>query len=594
MNSSTAAAAQRRRKRLRTQTRSTPWKDSYELDAVGRSLLLSARLLSPSGIMAPTLLSHEEQQDLQHALCRVNMWKARSDQGRIPHSMETTFALSQVAWRDATAENGTPSSMELRMAYSTAVLRGVNGLADVLQQNRAYAASVASLCEQMGLPGWLVDVRHEAAHNDLPSLSVLRLATKTFLGYLEEKYWVPLANSRFNAREAAAQILVKYKETCKKTVTPDAEEKEDDTKSLSGSSSSDESELESDTDNTWGQSVGTNQNRFAAFLDTSEPAKAKKKRKTDAPKKKEEKEARNAVHSALHFARAFVKDVPIDVGYQVALSFLVWGGIGEAPAGRGVLIPGSPASFPESEEGIRRIRQRYKPLILVLCKTWSGFAHALLVHLVDHVISIESSADEQLDAGSERKLYFLASWIHFLLSREFHVHHETSIACYGKQDLSKKASVKWTKAEREFMECPAPYLILSRAGLPLNSLCDRCLADRKADVLNGSHALGVMFTDILRDHRVSNHGVPIPQDARAQAPEAAIAEAKTPPALSLDEMGVLLHGDASQKVATECEPSSSNIEAVEAAVPPAAVKSAWTRCTAWDACTIGSLPGRPV
>lgn len=599
MNASTAVS-QRRRKRMRTQTRSTPWKDSFELDAVGQSLLLAAKLLSSQGVMTPTLLSESEQSDLYNALFRVNMWKARSDQGRIPHSMETTFALAQVAWRDATDAN--VSSIELRMAYSTAILRGVNGLADALQQNRAYAASVASLCEQRGLPGWLVDIRHEAAHNDLPSLSVLRLATKTFLGYLQERYWEPLTNARSGARETAVQLLVKYKETCKKNATgTDSDKKEeaadDDAASAASNSSSDESEMDDDNDdNIWGQSLGTSQNRFSAFLDASKP-KPKKKRKKEMPKSDGEKQAQNAVHSALHFARAFVRDTPIDVGYQVALSLLVWGGIGDAPSGRGVLIPGSPASFPASEEGIQRIRHRYSPLLRVLCKSWPGFMHALLVHLVDHVILIETlSAENELDAGSERKLYFLDSWIRLLLSRRFHMHNDNTVARFGKQDLSKKVPANWTKAEHDFMESVAPCSVLLQAGLPLNYLCDRCLGSGKPNVANGIHGLGIMLSDILGDNRVSNHAVAITNEARTSQPEPSgdSVKAKATGSLSLDEMEMMLDGGTIGTAVERTKASPSSLKKETANTSSTGVKSAWSHCQTWDSCAIGSLPGRPV
>lgn len=590
--SSSAVSQQRRRKRMRTQTRSTPWKDSFELDSVGRALLLAGRMLSSDGSMTPTLLSKEEQADLQHVLYRVNMWKARSDQGRIPHSMETTFTLAQVAWRDAIS-SGQVSSMELRMAYATAILRGVNGLADALQQNRAYAASVASLCEQIGLPGWLVDIRHEAAHNDLPTLSVLRLATKTFLGYLEERYWTPMANSRFEMRDAAADLLVKYKETCKKTPSTSdgaSEQKPvDETSSSESSFSSEEEESEPSSNN-----LGTNRNRFAVFLDTAGPVKSKKQRQMDEVKAKEKAArvaSKEAVHSALHFARAFVRDVPIDVGYQVALSFLVWGGIGEAPSGRGVLIPGSPASFPETEEGIQRIRQRYKPLILVLCKAWPGFADALLVHMIDHVLSIEASIIDEVDAGSERKLYFLTSWIRFLLSREFHVRNDKSIAQYKRQDLSDKRPAKWTKAEREFMESPAPYPALSQAQLPLNSLCDRCLTVGKPGVASGGHTLGMILTDVLGEDRVENYGVSVNGTdtllgPRKPEPVQAAVEARHPIELSLNHMERLLDDNTTQKEATLAPKRG------EPLAPSTDVKSAWSQCQTWEACAIGSLPGR--
>lgn len=590
--STSTAISQRRRKRMRTQTRSTAWKDSYELDRVGQSLLLAVRLLSPQGEMTTTLLSETERADLAHALCRVNMWKARSDQGRIPHSMETTFALAQVAWRDATNIDGSVSTMELRMTYATAILRGVNGLADTLQQHRAYAASVASLCEQLGLPGWLVDIRHEAAHNDLPSLSVLRLACKTFLGYLEERYWIPLANARSEARETAVQLLVKYKETCKKrSSTGDGDESEKkeaavEEMSSNESTNSDESEAE-DGDNMCGQSLGTNQNRFAVFLDSAEPAK--KKQKKEPPKNEEEKNAQNAVHSALHFVRVFIRDTPIDVGYNVALTFLVWGGIRDAPPGRGVLIPGSPTSFPASEEGIHRIRQRYNPLLLVFCKAWPGFTHALLVHLVDHVLSIESSVETELDAGSERKLYFLSSWVRFLLSREFHMHNDVSVALYRKQDLSKKSPLTWTKAEREFLESPAPYSVLAQAGLPLNSLCDRCIETSKADLPSGSHALSAILNDILGDQRASNHGIPIAEFPQ-EAEQLEATSATKPATLSLDEMEMMLNEDTNEVTGEESKPNMNSTQD-ETAVLSTNAKNRWTQCSDWDPCAIGSLPG---
>ena len=67
------------------------------------------------------------------------------------------------------------SGYNLRQCYSTAVIRLVNGLVDPLQSG-VYARSIASRAAQLGLPGWLVEVRHAATHEELPSLEVLREA----------------------------------------------------------------------------------------------------------------------------------------------------------------------------------------------------------------------------------------------------------------------------------------------------------------------------------------------------------------------------------------------------------------------------------
>jgi ribosomal biogenesis protein LAS1 len=53
----------------------------------------------------------------------------------------------------------------------------VNGLVDPLQAG-AYARPIASIAAQLGLPPRLVELRHAATHEDLPSLELLRDAAR--------------------------------------------------------------------------------------------------------------------------------------------------------------------------------------------------------------------------------------------------------------------------------------------------------------------------------------------------------------------------------------------------------------------------------
>jgi ribosomal biogenesis protein LAS1 len=64
----------------------------------------------------------------------------------------------------------------------------VNGITDSLQRGKV-AVSVASLAHTAGLPRLLVDIRHEATHNELPGLPVLRLAAQQALAWLHTQYW---------------------------------------------------------------------------------------------------------------------------------------------------------------------------------------------------------------------------------------------------------------------------------------------------------------------------------------------------------------------------------------------------------------------
>jgi len=85
-------------------------------------------------------------------------------------------------------ESGELSQLPLRMQYSLAVVRMVNGISDSSQKGRM-AASVARLSAAAGLPRLLVDLRHEATHNELPSLAALQLAAHHALTWLRTNYW---------------------------------------------------------------------------------------------------------------------------------------------------------------------------------------------------------------------------------------------------------------------------------------------------------------------------------------------------------------------------------------------------------------------
>jgi ribosomal biogenesis protein LAS1 len=64
----------------------------------------------------------------------------------------------------------------------------VNGVTDTLQKGRV-AAPVAALAAGAGIPQVLVDIRHEATHNHLPSLPLLRLGAAHAMAWLHANYW---------------------------------------------------------------------------------------------------------------------------------------------------------------------------------------------------------------------------------------------------------------------------------------------------------------------------------------------------------------------------------------------------------------------
>jgi hypothetical protein len=96
----------------------------------------------------------------------------------LPHALESLLSILVAVQQDSASGTHPPSSsLSLRQSYATALIRLVNGLVDPLQAGM-YARSILSIAAQIGLPVWLVELRHAATHEDLPSLELLRDGVK--------------------------------------------------------------------------------------------------------------------------------------------------------------------------------------------------------------------------------------------------------------------------------------------------------------------------------------------------------------------------------------------------------------------------------
>ena len=76
----------------------------------------------------------------------------------------------------------------LRLAYNAATIRFVNELVDRAQKS-LFATSITKLADQIGLPRFFVDIRHDGTHNKMNSLELLRWAAWEALKWLEDEYW---------------------------------------------------------------------------------------------------------------------------------------------------------------------------------------------------------------------------------------------------------------------------------------------------------------------------------------------------------------------------------------------------------------------
>ncbi|KJA29303.1 hypothetical protein HYPSUDRAFT_61328 [Hypholoma sublateritium FD-334 SS-4] len=150
------------------------------------------------------------------AIHRLAAWRAIT---ALPHALDSVHALLAAIVQDS-AQPPAPAALAVRHAYAAAVIRLVNGLVDPLQAG-AFARPITAIAQQLGLPAWLVELRHAATHEDLPSLELLREAARQAMAWLLHNYFLPTLHPvAAPAQEAAplrplAPLLVVYKGTMK-------------------------------------------------------------------------------------------------------------------------------------------------------------------------------------------------------------------------------------------------------------------------------------------------------------------------------------------------------------------------------------------
>lgn len=520
---------------------SVPWIDRWEFRCVGEALL-SAAYLTPS---TPRHMFDQPENalSLEEALRRVDDWKMNSSQP-LPASVEATGSIALAIWREAeSGKRGVPPlQSEIRMIYATAIIRTINGLADPFQQNRTFASSIAQICLQIGVPLWLVDIRHEATHNQLPSLSVLRTAAVTLLKYLRSAYWDPP-----DTNKEEAETALNVDTSVRGDLFDFGEESPDDI--VKSNRLNEQSRL------------GTNKNMFSALADEKKKSKRKDR---DAAKEEEEKAKKKALRPPSYFVqRLTCLSIPLDVSWNALLEYLLLDSELQQKKNRlGRLVPDSTTEFPVTYKSIVKLRQQFKCLLSGLGKKWPGFIVSLLIALIDQIITIEGRS---ASAPQHRTVHFLESWVQYLISNEFFA------ACgFSTQSLNEDGE-----------ESPAPFRLLQSYNYPLNGICDRlesACSLGKASMHPSTQKLKNLFLGILGDQRMRDFGLATARDIH-QSGESTIS-------LTLDEMEQFL---------SDHDLPKSDIT-ISGAVDKNEEKNQpnWRKCRCWDPCSIGSFPGHPM
>ena len=80
----------------------------------------------------------------------------------------------------------------------------MTGLLDA-EQDSKFKVSMYAKAQQIGLPALFVDIRHESAHGEMPSLVGLRDAAERALEWLWDHYWKDLVSR--DSRKGGDEVL---------------------------------------------------------------------------------------------------------------------------------------------------------------------------------------------------------------------------------------------------------------------------------------------------------------------------------------------------------------------------------------------------
>lgn len=123
------------------------------------------------------------------AIQRVKCYQSKGSQ-YLPHVIDSTAHITSAILLDEKRwSEGSSDVLTVRLSYTMALIRFVNGLLDPTQQSQ-FAIPLHTLAKKVGLSSWFVDLRHWGTHErELPSLDMLRNAAKEALEWLWNNYW---------------------------------------------------------------------------------------------------------------------------------------------------------------------------------------------------------------------------------------------------------------------------------------------------------------------------------------------------------------------------------------------------------------------
>lgn len=119
----------------------------------------------------------------QYALNRITVWRSRLG-NELPLAVASTADLVRCKLMDETGGLGTD---ELRLLYGMALIRFVNLITE--RKKKVSKLPLKFLAQEVNIPDWIVDLRHELTHKKMPHINDCRRGCYFVLNWLQRTYW---------------------------------------------------------------------------------------------------------------------------------------------------------------------------------------------------------------------------------------------------------------------------------------------------------------------------------------------------------------------------------------------------------------------
>lgn len=132
----------------------------------------------------------DEVEPKRQAMEKMLTWQSRA-LSKLPIAIESSMALCRACISHLLAiEEGNFKDNYLKLVYeySMAIIRFVNNVTE-LGQTKVHRMPLHRIADSFGIPSWIVEMRHNATHRTMPSLSELTAGADWILEWLRVDFW---------------------------------------------------------------------------------------------------------------------------------------------------------------------------------------------------------------------------------------------------------------------------------------------------------------------------------------------------------------------------------------------------------------------